>query len=305
MTQSYNNKMTFTPPHRQKNGMYRRLGSWFLSARLTLSNIYQSILKRSKLQNNKKNLTTWLAKGYQVEPLVSIIIQSHNKSLQVLHIVSKFRQHPNVEIIVIDDGSDSVHTRRLAHSLTGANEFLLRCNDLYEVATYDRAIRFASGKYVALLQDDDDYEADGSWINTAVKLFKQHPRMCILGGKDGVDITFDDVVHRAYSAKQMVTGNDFQFSVAVNRAPMWINRELFMKHLGHIAPEFMPFQYDDYELCCRAWTKDLQVGWYDSRVRSLSAGGMRIWNTAFTHEQALRNGKLLYDLYRGSIDEIR
>ena len=79
---------------------------------------------------------------------------------------------------------------------------------------------------------------------------------------------------------------------------MWINRELFVAHLRHIDYRFAPFQFDDYELCARAWLCGLQVGWYDAGFRSLSVGGMRLWNNAFTKEQSLKNGKLLYSLYR-------
>lgn len=66
------------------------------------------------------------------------------------------------------------HTQRLAAALTGANEFLIRSNDLYENITYDKSIRFANGRYIALLQDDDDFDGTAR-IERAVDLFRQHP----------------------------------------------------------------------------------------------------------------------------------
>ena len=104
------------------------------------------------------------------------------------------------EIIVIDDGSSMEHTVRLTKALTGANEFLVRANDLYENRTYDKAMRFSNGKYIALLQDDDDFE-DTSWIDEAIGYFQKNPKMAILGGKWALRIKHDDAekwMHGAY-----------------------------------------------------------------------------------------------------------
>ena len=61
--------------------------------------------------------------------------------------------------------------------------------------------------------------------------------------------------------------------------------------------DFAPFQFDDVELCLRTWLNGCQVGWYKTGFSSLSAGGMRIWNNAFTQEQCEKNICKLYDLY--------
>ena len=79
---------------------------------------------------------------------------------------------------------------------------------------------------------------------------------------------------------------------------MWLDKNLFMEKLMHIDFSFAPFQFDDSELCLRAWLKGLQVGWYDARFKSLSAGGMRIWNSSFTGEQCRRNAAKLYLMYK-------
>lgn len=271
--------------------------------KLFIEKIKLYIKKRTKILP-QKSYASWLAKGYNDTPLVSIIIQSHNKSLQVCHILPKLRKYGNnMEIIVIDDGSSFEHAERLARALTGANEFLLRANDLYENRTYDKAIRFSNGKYIALLQDDDDF--DGlDWVNRAVQLFEKHPKMAILGGKDGLDIVFEEDKQCAHGGAPMAEGT-FTFVTAVNRAPMWINRELFMQYLHHIDYRFAPFQFDDYELCVRTWLNGLKVGWYDAEFRSLTAGGMRLWNNDFTKEQSMRNGKLLYQYYADKQTELQ
>lgn len=258
--------------------------------------------KRTGTAQTKKCYATWAAKGHLKEPTVSVLIQSHNKSLQVCHILPKLREYKDIEIIVIDDGSTQEHTQRLAQELTGANEFLVRCNDLYENITYDKCLRFANGRYVALLQDDDDFDGI-QWISQAVSLFEQHPEMVILGGKDGLDIKFEHDKQWAHGGDKTATP-PFSFVMSVNRAPMWINRELFRQHLHHMDYAFTPFQFDDYEVCARAWLCDLKVGWYDAQFRSLSVGGMRLYNGGFIGEQAERNGKRLYQLYADKEQEI-
>ena len=273
--------------------------------RLFIEKLKLSFQKRTGVVQAKKSYATWLAKGYVKEPLVSIVLQSHNKSLQIRHILPKLRAWgDSLEIVIIDDGSDISHTQALAESLTGANEFLVRANDLYENVTYDKAIRFANGKYIALLQDDDDFD-DTSWIDNALRYFDAHSHLAILGGKDGLDMEFEHDRQTAHGGKKADGGREFQFVVSVNRAPMWLNKELFCRHLHHIDFSFAPFQFDDYELCARAWLQGLQVGWYDAKFKSLSVGGMRLWNGSFTQEQTQRNGKRLYAMYADKIEEIR
>ncbi len=271
--------------------------------RLFLEKIKLALLKRSGTSQKKKDHQSWVDKGYRNEPTVTFIIQSHNKSLQVCHVLPKLRQYGDAEIIVIDDGSDKGHTERLVAALTGANEFLLRANDLFENVTYDKAIRLANGKYIALMQDDDDFDGT-NWVERAVRLFEEHPQMAILGGKDGLEIAFEEDRQWAHGGPSQAEG-DFCYVTSVNRAPMWINKTLYEQHLHHIDFRFAPFQFDDYELCARTWLSGLQVGWYDAGFRSLTAGGMRLWNTAFTNEQAERNGKLLYQLLAGKKEQLR
>ena len=271
--------------------------------RLIIEKIKLALFKRTGVVQQKKNHASWEAKGYRNEPSVSFVIQSHNKSLQICHILPKLRQYKNAEIIVIDDGSSMEHTKRLTEALTGANEFLLRANDLFENVTYDKALRLANGKYVALMQDDDDFE-NVSWVSEAVALFERHPKMVILGGKWALNVKFHPEQEKGCGTKREMSDAKFRFVDAVNRAPMWIRKDLYEQHLHHIDFRFAPFQYDDDEICLRSWQLGLQVGWYDAKFQSLTAGGMRLWNSEFTKEQMERNGKLLYQLYADKMNNI-
>ena len=216
-----------------------------MDIRLIWERLYWALVKRF-LKKKQKTYGDWKAKGYINDPTVSFIIQSHNKSVQVKHVVNKLRNYPRAEIVVIDDGSDYNHHISLMRFLNRGNEFLLRANDLYENVMYDKTIRMVNGRFVALLQDDDDFK-DLSWVDDAVFYFEKYPELAILGGRDCLD--------------------------------------------------FAPFQIDDVELCLRTWLNGCQVGWYKTGFSSLSAGGMRIWNNAFTQEQCEKNICKLYDLY--------
>ena len=121
--------------------------------KLLIEKLKLALQKRTGAVQQKKSRATWLAKGYRQEPMVSFVLQSHDKSLQICHVLPKLREYKNAEIIVIDDGSKLEHTQRLAQALTGANEWLVRTNDLFENITYDRVLRLARGRYVALMQD--------------------------------------------------------------------------------------------------------------------------------------------------------
>lgn len=283
------------------------LSDAIMNYRLFLDKIRLALLKRSGKAQKKggRNYEAWRAKGHIKQPMVSFIVQSHNKSLQVCHFLPELRKYADSEIIVIDDGSSPEHAQRIVEALTGANEFMVRANDLYENIMYDKCLRFANGRFVALLQDDDDIRGT-EWIERALGHFTRHQDMVILGGFGASNLTFctEDDGSRNFRAKDARQG-DFSFAMTVNRAPMWINRELYMQHLRHIDYNLAPFQNDDYELCLRAWTCGLKVGWYRVDFPSLSVGGMRLYNDKFIAEMMRRNAPQIYDRYISKEESIR
>ena len=67
--------------------------------KLFINKIKLSLQKHTGVTQNKKSYESWLSKGYTNTPTVTVIIQSHNKSLQVSHIVAKLRAYPSIELI--------------------------------------------------------------------------------------------------------------------------------------------------------------------------------------------------------------
>lgn len=276
-----------------------------MNIRLFTDRLYWAFFKRTRAKK-QKSYEDWAAKGYNNMPNVSFIIQSHNKSASVIEIVKELRRFPDSEIIVIDDGSTREHTKKLAALLTGGNEFMIRANDLYENVMYDKTIRFANGTYVILLQDDDKIPGT-EWITKGLSYFRQYSDMVILGGFNGQGLFVDEPQEWLYVDEykdRNIYEKEFQFVHSVNRAPMFIHKPLYMEHLKHIEFSFAPFQCDDTELCLRAWLSGLKVGWFNAEFKSLMAGGMRIWNNAFTGYQERSNRSKLYQMYYPKIKEI-
>jgi glycosyltransferase involved in cell wall biosynthesis len=266
---------------------------------------YLALIKRSSLQK-QKTYEEWAAKGYNNTPEVSFIIQSHNKSSGVRCVVKHLRNYPNAEIIVIDDGSDLHHTKQLTRFLHNANEFLIRANDLYEIVMYDKAIYFANGSYIVLLQDDDDISSV-DWVYKGLEYFIKYPDMVILGGRDRLRFKVDEKFQTGSCCAYPDDENnldEFRFVHAGNRAPVFLNKVLFTEHLKHLDFSFAPFQFDDNELCLRAWLQGLKVGWYKAGFKSLLAGGMRIYNKQLTERQVIHNSRKLYEMYNDFIEII-
>ena len=65
-----------------------------MDIRLYWEKVYWALAKRV-FKRKQKTYEDWLAKGYTNQPLVSFIIESHNKSVGVKRIVSELREYPN------------------------------------------------------------------------------------------------------------------------------------------------------------------------------------------------------------------
>jgi len=250
-------------------------------------------------------------KGEYIDrPRVSAVVQLFNKRKNIAAIVAALMTPAIEEIIILEDGSSDGALEVLPSLLTGKNHFIIRSNDLFEVRTYSRALDFARGEFVALLQDDDLPPADGEWITEAVELFERHPKLAILGGRDGIALKFKEGTPSrdtlTYEMSNHVNGKrvvmPFTFVETVNRAPVLLRREAIQR-LGGIDTVFAPFQYDDVDLSLRAWKAGLQVGLYSTDfMRDVGMGGMRLYNEERIITQAPKNWQVIFDRYGKDIE---
>ena len=249
---------------------------------------------------------------YNDHPRVTAVLQLFNKRQNVAAILAALHSSPIEEIIVIDDGSRDGALEILPGLLQGKNHFIIRSNDLFEIRTYSRALDFARGEIVALLQDDDIPPMGGAWIQDAIELFDQYPKMAVLGGRDGLELRLKDSNDASESPHQVTytavnqregerIDMPFRFVDVVNRAPMLLRRQA-VQQLGGIDNTFAPFQCDDVDLCLRAWKAGLQVGLYSTGfLRDVGMGGMRLFNAGTVPAQARKNWQIIYDRYHADI----
>lgn len=217
-------------------------------------------------------------------------------------------------MIVLEDGSSDGSLDRLRRGLRDKNHFIIRSKDLYEVRTYSRGIAFAQGEFVVLLQDDDDFPPDLAWLDRAEEIFRADEELGVLGGLQGVTILprLDARQKCNYTAVdtpgRLTTTSSgqerFEYVMTVNRAPMFIRREV-VRQLG-IDNSFAPDQCDDTDFCLRAWNEGIRVGLFDPLFprRNAVEGGMRLYNSEGHNAQDLKNWNLVYDRHAAHLDAI-
>ncbi|MBC6479847.1 MAG: glycosyltransferase [Hormoscilla sp. GM7CHS1pb] len=249
-------------------------------------------------------------------------MQFFNKRHNINKLIERLRLTNAEEIIIIDDGSIDDSYQDWLKYLDRPNDFLLHCNDLFEVRTYDRAIRMARGEFVCLLQDDDILPANNIWVEQALTLFNLFPALIMLGGRDGIDIMMPepadsqslqeyrqigDLVEcpglhkfRVYGEpryQEPSSGIPFMFTMTVNRAPTFLRRSDFLQ-IGGINQKYAPCIFDDDEASIRAWLAGYKVGFYSCPfVRGFDIGGLTLFNREKVKEQAFINAKQLYADY--------
>lgn len=243
---------------------------------------------------------------YEPAPEFTFIIQFYNKRQNINPILSSLKKFKNQELIVLDDGSIDGSYAEWPKHLTELNHFLLRTNDLYEIRTYDRAIRMAKGKYVCLLQDDDLLPEHTSWLEEAKAIFESYPKLLILSGKQGVNLTPNNPYLEANAPASPVltptlidpkTHIPFMFTMTAYRAPLFIRTKELIE-IGGLDLSYSPLMCDDAELSLRAWTNGFSVGFYQVDCkRDIGIGGTRLFNSDLVKAQDKKNQKKLYQTY--------
>jgi hypothetical protein len=169
----------------------------------------------------------------------------------------------------------------------------------------------ANGDLICLTQDDDIPPRTSDWIDDAKALFRRDEKLLILGGFGGLNIkprnSEAGEVH-SYEAGKSPTythtdvSTPFEYVEAVNRPPMWVRRDEFLKQ-GGVDQEFTPFQCDDVDACLRTWQNGFRVGLYEPRFeRDIDAGGMYHFNEEKIGPQVRENWNTVYDRYGDLIE---
>jgi glycosyltransferase involved in cell wall biosynthesis len=274
-------------------------------------------IKAHKEQRRRLNVP------YVEAPSCSVIVQSFNQARNVSVLESRLRATSMQELIVCEDGSlDGSHEAWL-QLLVNPNDFLLHSNDLHEIRTYNRAIGFARGAVVCLMQDDDRPPVDGAWLAQALDVFRRYPRLAVLGGWCGFDRYFEVEYNAPWlpsgenpiPSLDPATGRPLTFVENVNIGPYFLRKCVF-DELGGFDLRFSgvgePGITFESEFCYRAWRAGHQVALTDIPVKQQAGdgsyilpGGTSMWGNEARMRNERANKQLIRSQYDHDLPEIQ
>tara|TARA_R110000824_G_scaffold27426_10_gene93210 strand:- start:7473 stop:8555 length:1083 start_codon:yes stop_codon:yes gene_type:complete len=223
-------------------------------------------IKKNKIYLNKKS-------KYNENPKMCAVLLSFNHEYNVEALYEKLSNSSFDEVIICEDGSIDGSMEKWVDLIEHKNHYILRSNDIHELRAYEKAIHMSEAKIICLLQDDDVLPDDDEWLKTANFLFKKYPKLAILGGARGRDISFKETYglnSRNIPFTEPEIGEDFMFIENINIGPYFIRKDVFLKlggwdHRCSAAGE--PGILFESEICYRAWLEGYQVGLVDIPVK--------------------------------------
>ena len=238
----------------------------------------------------RKRARAQLPYTYADDPKVSLVVQSFNHRDNIRRIVDRLRRTAAQELIVCEDGSVDGSEAVWRSLLNRPNDFLVQSNDLHEIRTYNRAVSFARGQFIGLLQDDDIPPERPRWLADAIALFQNDPQLAILGCWNGWRFDFEKSEGSIGSPVGRGILSDgsglslidpelrlpFQYVEAVGIGPMFVRRTDFLALGGfdlRLSGPGEPGIWLDYDICLRAWSSGRRVGVYESDDFQRNIGG--------------------------------
>jgi GT2 family glycosyltransferase len=265
---------------------------------------------------------------YSDDPRLSLILLSYNHRANIAPILTRLRATAADELIVCEDGSIDGSERDWLRRLTRPNEFMIRSNDLHEIRAYNRAVGYARGEFVCVLQDDDIPPADGQWVDDALALFERHPKLAVLGcfqafalelrsptgtvelrSRFGAWPTKTGLPVDEIPFADPVLGIPFMFAEGLGIGPIFFRRATFLA-LGGFDPGFSEAGESgillDYEMCLKAWVTGWQVGLYEAPAfrRYVGGQGTMMFGKPARKRNLLSNLARLGRAYGDAIDDI-
>lgn len=260
---------------------------------------------------------------YVDDPRCSVIVQSFNQVRNVTALEARLRATSVDELIVCDDGSLDGSHEAWMRLLVNPNDFLLHSNDIHEIRAYNRAVRFARGEIVCLMQDDDRPPLDGRWLAGALDLFDRFPALGVLGGWCG----FDEYFEVEYNAPWLpagtnpipyadpLTGRPMVFVENVNIGPYLLRKRIFEEVGGfdlRFSPPGEPGITFESEFCYRLWDLGHQVALTDIPVKQhagdtsyILPGGTTMWGNDARVRNEATNKQLIREMYDDKVPHIR
>jgi glycosyltransferase involved in cell wall biosynthesis len=121
-----------------------------------------------------------------MEPKVSVVIPTHNRASLLKRAIDSVRNqtYKNLEIIVVDDASSDDTPSVVRGILDDRLQYLRHERNRGGAATRNTGIRAATGKYIAFLDDDDEWEPEKTELQlAAIEKYDAVLCMSTIGGE--------------------------------------------------------------------------------------------------------------------------
>lgn len=286
----------------------------------------RSLRRRSRIRRHLRDRAE-AGQSFTAHPDVLLALQAFNKDFLLRRSLAPFLAAGLRHMLVFADACCD-RTASLAHALlSGPDHLVIAANDRHEVANNRLALDLALHKrcsYLLLLQDDDLYPPDLDWLEYGLNLFRQDPRLLVVGYNTGLDLISLEHAPDSYLVTPLrerpdvhpqAVGIDNAFAAiryglpphpsrfqhrycqVVCRAPLLIRVQPFSQH-GGIDPRFAPFQDDDTHFCLRSWSLGYRCALVSGLPvrRDMGIGGMRLMGHLTSRRAAhtLRNIRLVH-----------
>ena len=111
---------------------------------------------------------------------VSIIMPCYNDGAYIEEAVAsvKAQTYPNIELIIIDDGSDDPNTVAIIEKLSASEVVVLHTNHLRPSGARNAGIQAATGEYILPVDSDDLIEP--TYVEKAVRILEENDRIGVV-----------------------------------------------------------------------------------------------------------------------------
>ena len=240
-------------------------------------------------------------------PLVSILIPSYGHARYVTQALESAlnQTYPNIEIIIIDDGSKDDSVRVIRDAIAGAKRpvrFIARENRGAH-STINEAATLANGDYINVLNSDDEFCVDriercisaihhggALWGYSRTEFINEDSEP--LGEMDPRTRPLHESIHRASMARRQSEAHvRYRSNPAISTGNLFVERTFFASLGG-----FADLRYvHDWEFCLRAFLLEEPV-WIDTSLYRYRFHGR---NTILENESAAsrESDKILKQYY--------
>jgi hypothetical protein len=279
----------------------------------------------------KTNLSVKTAREYTNFANVLCVFQTFNKSHLIKFVLRPFVKNNFKNILLFADGCVDKTIQKASLLLDGKNHAVISVNNVHEIQNYRFAMNSEWGKtaeFSLLMQDDDIYPEDFSWLEYGLKVMSADPKLVVIGFAGGYDFlkmhqpseTYETDsffandgfcgIEDTWVAKNVIptrqTKFSFQYCQVVFRAPHLIRNAEFLKNTN-FDPLFEPYQDDDTNYCLDLWSKGFRVGLVTGAEihRNIGIGGMRLSKFTSVNKRpshTKRNYSYIYSRYADFIN---